>query len=160
MGNFLTYVLLSWAIFIAVNCAKKTRPSQMQNSTESPCFVVIKAESELKGGGIPQAGSNLEFYIHAVVQSNELLRFDTLQYGQLQIPLYVARNQEEISTKPVTWSVGDTLLLRASHRLGKKKIPEMQEQPLESAVISSICRNKKILTELKIIYRLNPPNRN
>jgi hypothetical protein len=138
---------------------KKTESKEPAKKEEH--ISVLSATSQSWVAGIPSGGSGTEYYFNTVIHTNRKLVFDTAWIANRAFGLFVSNNSKSISSKPVTYSKGDTIMLRISDL--KNKGTQKQSNPpvkLEgAALIRFTADGEKEYYTVKEIKRLEGENR-
>jgi hypothetical protein len=131
-----------------------------ETKASNKLFSVLSATKEKWVAGIPGGGSGTEYSFKIKIATKQKLVFAHLWIDNYKYPLYVANNSALISDKPIEYSDGDEITLRASV-LSKEKY-EQSAAPIKyegDALISYTsnglihCMVVENITEIPTINR-------
>ncbi len=77
-------------------------------------FMLLDASSQNWTAGTPGGGSGTEYYFNVKISTAKQLQFDSAWIDNKSFPIFLSKDQSGISSKPITFSNGDTITLRAS----------------------------------------------
>jgi hypothetical protein len=114
------YLYLIIMVFLTACQQGKIRKNQ-KKIERSDAFELIRAEQYNIAGGIPSAGSRMEYYFTILIKDTMGLKFDSIWSDQGRFALFVSRKKMEISAEKEPIFKGDTLTVRASYRIPETK---------------------------------------
>lgn len=120
--------------------------------SHSKCFKILDIYRTQNIPGQANLPVYHEFFVKVLVKSNDL-KFDSLWVDQRKIAVHVTRTKGGISSQPVKFSKGDTLLLKASYSLDNSKVSNIP-LPFKTnaeAVMSFYQKDKKKYQSIKSI---------
>ena len=138
-------------------------PAVIKTGNEHP-FRLLQATSEEWRSGTRGGGRGTEYYFRIRIEKNGDLEFDSAWIGQVSHPVFISKESSTATKGPVTYSRGDTVVVRVSHIASsgtdKIKTDKSAAMPYKGAALL-IYRFKDIRKSypVPIIKKQEGPNR-
>ena len=124
-------------------------------------FKLLSSTYESWVAGIPNGGSGTEYYFKTAINTGEKIQFDSLWLRNKSFSIFITKGSKSISDKPITFSKGDTIILRVSdlqttHVLKETKPPVNFEG---AALIGYSVNGKREYYTVREMKKQNTTNR-
>jgi hypothetical protein len=130
--------------------------------SHNPPFRLLQAFSEQWRSGTRGGGRGTEYYFRIRIEKKGDLQFDTAWISNQSYPVFISKETSTATKGPVTYSRGDTVVVRVSHveSSGKEKSNAIPPIKYNGAglLIYRFNNNRKFFT-IPVIKKQNAPNR-
>lgn len=86
---------------------------QQSTDQQKPPFTLLEASSQNWTAGREEGGRGTEYYFKMVVKKNNIT-FDSMWVDNKALPIFIAKETTTVSNNPITYSKGDTIILRGT----------------------------------------------
>lgn len=86
---------------------------QQSASQRRPPFTLIDASSQDWTAGREDGGRGTEYYFKIALKTSDIT-FDSMWVDNKALPVFIAREGNTVSSTPVTYAKGDTIILRGT----------------------------------------------
>lgn len=123
-------------------------------------FEVLNAFSSSWSAGTLQGGSGTEFYFEIIIKSKQKIIFDSIWINNRSNKIFISKKQKSISSAPIEFKKGDTIILRTSMSNNNIKQFKSPKQISDGALLSYRINDKlkyykinKIESQKPIFYQ-------
>jgi hypothetical protein len=145
VSYFFRYVSL---LFIFYSCA----PNKLIDKQKQ--IKLIKAFKQNWTAGIEKGGSGVDYTFELIINTNQNISFDSIWINNKAFKLITTKRRIFISNEPITFSKGDTLLLKSSELTNALSQNIITYPPIENngaALIGYYLKKKRRYLVVKTI---------
>jgi hypothetical protein len=158
LSHFYSIILIYFSLAIVSCNATKTTAVQYNNDKD---FRILSALVEDHISGRQEGSRYHEYFFKTIILSDAPVKFDTIWVNNKVLPVYISKETTTVSNQPITFTKGDTIILRASDLIndGNNKMSVLPPVKLEGAALLSYSINTiQKFQQINIITKRELPN--
>lgn len=144
-----------YIIFIFINNSCLNSKSLNNNRY----FKLIQANKQSWTAGIETGGSGIDYSFQLIIKTNQNISFDSVWINNKAFKLITTKRRIFISNEPITFSRGDTILIKSSESTNSKHQNIITSPPIEyngAALIGYYYKNNRGYCVVKNIELSSP----